>query len=74
MLLHSINLTPSPEMKEESDVDKLIRYCIYSRMRKEMMEFMGITSRVRFSKIYLTPLLESGRLEMTIPDKPTSPS
>ena len=63
-----------PEMKEESDVDKLIRYCMEPRSRKEMMEFMGIASRVRFSKNYITPLLESGRLEMTIPDKPTSPS
>jgi Fic family protein len=38
----------------------------------ELMDKMGIKSRASFKKNYLDPLLESGLVEMTIPDKPMS--
>lgn len=37
------------------------------------METFGRTSRTKFRDQILSPLLESGLLEMTIPDKPRSP-
>ena len=37
-----------------------------------MQAFLGITSRAHFKKTYLRPLLESGQLQMTLPDKPQS--
>jgi ATP-dependent DNA helicase RecG len=37
-----------------------------------MQEFIEITSREYFNKTVLLPLLESGKLKMTIPDKPNS--
>jgi hypothetical protein len=33
---------------------------------------MGLGNREHFRKSYLKPLLESGQLKMTIPDKPNS--
>ena len=38
----------------------------------ELMDKVGIKSRSSFKKNYLDPLLESGIIEMTIPDKPMS--
>ena len=54
--------------KEES----LIAYCSEERTREEMMAYLGLENREHFRKTYLKPLLESGRIKMTIPDKPKS--
>ena len=37
-----------------------------------MMAYLGLENREHFRKTYLKPLLESGRIKMTIPDKPKS--
>jgi ATP-dependent DNA helicase RecG len=37
-----------------------------------MQGYIGIEHREHFRKTFLTPLLASGKLQMTIPDKPTS--
>ena len=54
------------------DENKLLEYCSEPRSRKEMMDFMGLVNRKHFWEHYLKPLLESGQLLMTIPDKPQS--
>ncbi len=36
------------------------------------MEFVGLKDRVSFKRIYITPLIASGKLAMTEPDNPTS--
>ncbi len=38
----------------------------------ELMGMMGLTDRKNFRELYLKPALDSGLVEMTIPDKPTS--
>jgi ATP-dependent DNA helicase RecG len=52
--------------------EKLLEYCNIPKTRREMQEFIGIASREHFNKTILLPLLESGKLEMTVPDKPNS--
>jgi ATP-dependent DNA helicase RecG len=52
--------------------EKLLEYCNTPRTRREMQEFVGIASREYFNKTILLPLFESGKLKMTIPDKPSS--
>ena len=52
--------------------DSLIAYCSEERTREEMMAYLGLENREHFRKTYLKPLLESGRIKMTIPDKPIS--
>lgn len=37
-----------------------------------MQEFMGLVGRRNFSEKYIKPLLNAGKIEMTIPDKPNS--
>ena len=41
---------------------------------KELMEKLGLKSRVSFRDNYLNPALENGLIKMTNPDKPTSKS
>jgi ATP-dependent DNA helicase RecG len=50
----------------------LLEYCTIPRSRDEMQRFYGISSRDYFHTHVLKPLLESGQLKMTIPDKPKS--
>jgi ATP-dependent DNA helicase RecG len=57
------------------DVQKLnalLAYCKEARSRTEMQSFCGIKSQDYFRRNILLPLLESGRLKRTIPDKPNS--
>ena len=50
----------------------LIEFCAVARSRAEMMEFMRLANANHFRKEYLNPLLKSGILLRTIPDKPNS--
>jgi len=56
----------------DTRVEKLLDFCAIARTRSEMQELISISSRVFFSKNYLQPLLDAGKLRMTIPDKPNS--
>jgi ATP-dependent DNA helicase RecG len=40
--------------------------------RGDLMELLELKDRMYFSKKYLAPALQSGFIEMTIPDKPKS--
>ena len=57
--------------KEQVTIQDLIQFCSVPRSRKEM-EFMRLAGRRNFSEKYIKPLLEAGKIEMTIPDKPNS--
>ena len=39
---------------------------------RELMEKVGLKSRISFRKNYLDPALQNGLIKMTNPDKPTS--
>ena len=54
------------------DENKLLEFCSEPKTRQEMMDFMGLANRKHFGEHYLKPLLENGKLLMTIPDKPKS--
>lgn len=58
--------------KEQVTIRDLIQFCSVPRSRKEMQEFMGLAGRRNFSEKYIKPLLEMGKIKMTIPDKPNS--
>lgn len=40
--------------------------------RQELLAVLGLKDRFHFRDAYLIPALDSGLIEMTIPDKPTS--
>ena len=58
------------------DVDQrlveLTEFCSMPRSKREMMNYLGFTDSKNFRERYLVPLLEAGKMEMTIPDKPNS--
>ena len=56
----------------DEKVSALIGFCTEERTREEMMDYLGLENREHFRKTYLKPLLESGRIRMTIPEKPKS--
>ena len=62
------------EEQDPSPVDEgtLLDFCRQPRSREEMQAFCHIPGRKRFTANYLKPLLQSGRLVMTLPDKPNS--
>lgn len=47
-------------------------FCIEKRSVTEMLSFMNLSDRTKFRKKYIYPLLDSGILQMTSPDKPNS--
>ena len=57
---------------DASKLSALLDFCCEARSRVEMQEFCGIKSQDYFRKNILLPLLDSGRLNRTIPDKPNS--
>ncbi len=60
-----------PTQKEER-INALLEYCKEPRDRDEMMKFLGIKHRTTFRSDYLNPLLDEGKIAMTMPDKPRS--
>lgn len=57
---------------QDERIKKLVEFCSEARTRDEMQAYLAFSSREHFRKKILKPLLESGQLKMTIPDKPNS--
>jgi ATP-dependent DNA helicase RecG len=57
---------------QDKRVAVLLDYCSIPRTRDEMQLCIGIANRSHFRKSILKPMLDSGLLRMTIPDKPNS--
>lgn len=57
---------------ENITLEALLDFCKTPRTRTEMQEYCGIKSRDYFTNKYIKPLLNNGKLKMTIPDKPKS--
>ena len=52
--------------------EKILQFCTEERTAKEIAEYCGYKSVDRFKRNYLKPLVDSGKIKMTIPDKPKS--
>lgn len=53
-------------------VKKVLQYCLVERTLLEIMGEMQLTSRNKFRKNFVLPLLNLDLLERTVPDKPNS--
>lgn len=51
---------------------RLLAFCRVPRSREEIAEFVGVRTQFYVVAKYIKPLLEDGRLQMTLPDKPKS--
>jgi len=54
--------------------EKFIAYCHKPRFVTEMMNYLGLKHRTYCRRNILNPLLDTGRLELTVPGKPKSPN
>ncbi len=57
---------------KNADIATLLAFCSQPKTRAEMQAAIQISSREYFNTTYLKPLLETGKIVMTIPEKPTS--
>lgn len=62
--------------KASSDVDdeqsRLLEFCRTPRSRREIADFLNVGTIFYVMARYVRPLLEQGKLRMTLPDKPQS--
>lgn len=64
----------SVKSNDISKEDKaLIEYCKTPRTRKELCEYLGMSSITYAIQTKILPLVEKGLIKMTVPDKPKSP-
>ena len=59
-----------PEMEEASN---LLVFCRTPRTRKEICDYLGLSSVTYAIQTYVMPLVDSGKIKMTNPEKPKSP-
>ena len=52
--------------------NKILEFCKTAKTREEIQAHVGISHREYFRSSILKPLLDSGKLKMTLPDKPKS--
>lgn len=52
--------------------ESVLSFCNIPRSRSEIQEYIGIKNRGYFLSDILKPLVDTGKLIMTLPDKPTS--
>ena len=62
------------EIKNQPTIhqDKILEFCKETKTTKEIMSYLGLRDRRNFYLKYMRPLLYSGKLQMTIPDKPNT--
>ena len=54
------------------DEIEILDFCAMPRSRQEIMDHLGLVDQKHFRERYLKPMVGSGKLRMTIPDKPKS--
>lgn len=62
---------PEPQKTGEEAPD-LLAFCKTPRTRKEIADYLGVKTVFYVMQHYVKPLLESGQLAMTMPEKPKS--
>ena len=71
---HAQEEEPSKPTEEQSVAGHdLLSFCSVPRSRREIAQFLGIKTTYYVTRNYIRPLVETGKLKMTIPDCPGSP-
>lgn len=55
-------------------IEKILTFLETPKSILEIMNLLGWKNRTKFRKKFMTPLLEFGLLQMTLPAKPNSPA
>ena len=72
ILYHKTAATLAPKKAASHVEKKLLAFCSTPRSRAEIMEHLQLNSGQYVLRRYVEPLLRSGALRMTLPDKPRS--
>lgn len=59
--------------KISNDQIKILKKCNNENTALALMKILGRSNKTKFKQNILTPLVESGFFELTVPDKPRSP-
>ena len=64
-----------PEVSElqGKDTHGLLSFCKTPRSRKELADYLGISSVSYAVQTYVQPMVAAGQLKLTLPAKPRSP-
>ena len=66
-------VTPQVTLQvEQVATEKILEFCSIPRTRAELSEYLKLSDRKNLRTNYINPLLASGKLKLTIPDKPNS--
>lgn len=65
-------LSGQVEYQEKDRTEEILEFCKTERSRNEIQDFLGIKSRRYVRENIINPLIKSGLLKLTIPEKPTS--
>ena len=60
------------QVSDKNIPQKILQFCVQEKSKKEICRHLGYSNLTYFSRKYLSPLLKSGQLELTLPDKPKS--
>lgn len=63
---------PQEERETEEEIKNLLLFCRTPRTRKEICEYLGLTSVTYAIQRHIMPLVEQGLIQMSLPDKPKS--
>ncbi len=61
------------EPEYDAETNNLILFCKTPRTRKEISEYLGLASVTYAIQTHIMPLVEDGKIKLSIPDKPKSP-
>ena len=56
----------------EEEVENLIMFCRTPRTRKEICDYLGLSSVTYAIQTHVMPLVEEGKIKLSIPEKPKS--
>lgn len=59
--------------EDGAEVYNLLIFCRTPRTRKEICDYLGLSSISYAMQVYIMPLVEQGLIKLSIPDKPKSP-
>jgi ATP-dependent DNA helicase RecG len=79
VVLKNVNYTSDQVSDQDTDqvsdqdtAAQILAFCGSEKSKKEICGHMGYANLTYFTRKYLAPLIASGELRLTIPDKPNS--
>lgn len=61
-----------PKYQASGKEEELLKFLQIPRSRKEVVDYLGLSSSAYAIQTYITPLVERGLIRLTIPEKPSS--